>query len=131
MQNSLAAVAVGLMMGLDFDTIASTLAGFAGVHRRFERLGSWHEATVVDDYAHHPTEVAATLAAAREAFPQCVDPRGIPTASVLAYPRPGGGVRPGSLLGADRVLVDRHLSLRGSNRSKASAAELVIDGGAA
>ncbi|HKI87015.1 MAG TPA: cyanophycin synthetase, partial [Thermoanaerobaculia bacterium] len=39
------------------------------VHRRFERLGTWRGATVVDDYAHHPREVAATLEAARQAFP--------------------------------------------------------------
>ena len=38
------------------------LASFSGVHRRFERLGDWRGAAVVDDYAHHPTEVEATLA---------------------------------------------------------------------
>ncbi|RMH19498.1 MAG: UDP-N-acetylmuramate--L-alanine ligase, partial [Acidobacteria bacterium] len=48
---------------------AAALAGFRGVHRRFERVGSFAGATVIDDYAHHPTEVAATLAAARQAFP--------------------------------------------------------------
>ena len=67
--NALAAVAVGLAVGLDFESIASSLAGFGGVHRRFERKGTFHGAAVVDDYAHHPTEVAATLAAARQAFP--------------------------------------------------------------
>jgi len=103
-QNSLAAVAVGLLMGLDFDTIASTLADFSGVHRRFERLGSWQEATVVDDYAHHPTEVTATLSAAREAFP---------SASIHAVFQPHLFSRTRdlaeefgrALLGADRVLV--------------------------
>src|SRR2546428_127109 len=45
-------------------------AGFAGVARRFERLGEARGVTVVDDYAHHPTEVRATLAAARQAFPR-------------------------------------------------------------
>src|SRR5262249_6899594 len=45
------------------------LAAFRGVHRRFERLGSFNGAAVVDDYAHHPAEVQATLAAARDAFP--------------------------------------------------------------
>lgn len=69
-QNSLAAIAVGLVMGLEFSRIAAILSGFSGVHRRFEHLGEWHEASVVDDYAHHPAEVAATLSAAREAFPQ-------------------------------------------------------------
>lgn len=69
-QNALAAVAVGLAVGLEFDAIAEALGSFGGVHRRFERLGSWHGATVVDDYAHHPTEVAATLDAARQAYPK-------------------------------------------------------------
>ena len=69
-RNALAAVAVGLALGIDFPKIAEALAGFSGVHRRFERMGSWRGATVVDDYAHHPTEVAATLMAARQVFPQ-------------------------------------------------------------
>lgn len=69
-RNALAAVAVGLAVGLPFAAIASALAAFKGVHRRFERLGSWHGAEVVDDYAHHPTEVAATLEAARQAYPK-------------------------------------------------------------
>ncbi len=68
-QNALAAVAVGRAVGLDFDRIADALASFGGVHRRFERLGTWQGATVIDDYAHHPTEVTATLEAARQAFP--------------------------------------------------------------
>jgi UDP-N-acetylmuramate--alanine ligase len=55
-------------VGLDFAAIVAGVAAFRGVHRRFERLGSWHGATVVDDYAHHPTEVAATLEAARQAY---------------------------------------------------------------
>ncbi len=45
------------------------MAAYGGVHRRFERVGTWRGAAVVDDYAHHPTEVAATLQAARQAFP--------------------------------------------------------------
>jgi UDP-N-acetylmuramate--alanine ligase len=64
--NALAAVAAARAVGLDFDTVAHVLSGFSGVHRRFERVGSWRGATVVDDYAHHPTEVEATLRAARE-----------------------------------------------------------------
>ncbi len=69
-QNALAAIAVGLALRLDFAIMAGALASFRGVHRRFERLGSWRGAAVVDDYAHHPTEVAATLQAARQAFPR-------------------------------------------------------------
>ena len=68
-QNALAAIVVANALGLEFDDIANALASFPGVHRRFERLGQWRGATVIDDYAHHPTEVAATLAAARAAFP--------------------------------------------------------------
>ena len=69
-QNALAAVAVGLAVGLEFPAIGRALSAFRGVHRRFERLGSWRGAAVVDDYAHHPTEVTATLQAARQAFPR-------------------------------------------------------------
>jgi UDP-N-acetylmuramate--alanine ligase len=68
-QNALAAVAVGLALGLDFSAISVALAQFSGVHRRFERIGSWRGAAVVDDYAHHPSEVEATLKAARSVFP--------------------------------------------------------------
>ncbi len=67
--NTLAAVAVGRALGLEFSRIAGALKTFGGVHRRFERVGQWHGAAVIDDYAHHPTEVAATLQAARQAFP--------------------------------------------------------------
>ncbi len=68
--NALAAIGVGLSLRLPFAAIAEGLAKFEGVHRRFEQLGSWRGATVVDDYAHHPTEVAATLEAARQSFPR-------------------------------------------------------------
>lgn len=67
--NALAAIAVGRALDLPFDQIGAALADFGGVHRRFERLGTWRGATVIDDYAHHPAEVAATLEAARQAFP--------------------------------------------------------------
>lgn len=69
-RNALAAVAVGLALGIDFEDIGGALERFSGVHRRFETKGEWRGATVVDDYAHHPTEVRATLEAARQAFPR-------------------------------------------------------------
>ncbi len=69
-RNSLAAIGVGLALGIPAPAITRALAGFGGVHRRFERLGTFRRADVVDDYAHHPTEVAATLAAARQVFPR-------------------------------------------------------------
>ncbi len=67
--NALAAIAVGLELGLPFGTVRDRLARFTGVARRFEILGERDGVTVVDDYAHHPTEVRATLEAARQAFP--------------------------------------------------------------
>ena len=71
-RNSLAAIAVAQAMGVPFDSIARALSGFSGVHRRFETRGVWRGAKVIDDYAHHPTEVTATLEAARQAFPGAV-----------------------------------------------------------
>jgi UDP-N-acetylmuramate--alanine ligase len=63
--NALAAVAVGLELGLGFDRIAQALAEFKGAERRFDVLGEVDGVMVVDDYGHHPTEIAAVLAAAR------------------------------------------------------------------
>lgn len=64
--NALAALGVGLRLGLDAQRAASALAGFRGAQRRFEVVGGGGGVIVVDDYAHHPTDVRATLAAARE-----------------------------------------------------------------
>ncbi len=69
MLNALAAVAVGLELGVPFDVIASALEEFTGAERRFEVRGVVNGITVVDDYGHHPTEIAAVLAAARAAAP--------------------------------------------------------------
>jgi UDP-N-acetylmuramate--alanine ligase len=63
--NALAAVAVGLEVGISFDRIAAALAEFHGAERRFQRLGEEDGVMVVDDYGHHPTEIAAVIAAAR------------------------------------------------------------------
>ncbi len=68
-RNALAALGAGLALGLTVPAMAPGLAAFRGVERRFQRLGSAQGVDVVDDYAHHPTEVEATLAAARHAFP--------------------------------------------------------------
>lgn len=67
--NALAALASGLALGAPFAGLAYGLANFSGAARRFERLGEVGGVTVVDDYAHHPTEISATLAAARASFP--------------------------------------------------------------
>uniref|UniRef100_A0A832I434 UDP-N-acetylmuramate--L-alanine ligase n=1 Tax=Eiseniibacteriota bacterium TaxID=2212470 RepID=A0A832I434_UNCEI len=63
--NALAAVAVGLEVEVAFAHVAEALAGFRGVGRRFETRGEAGGVRVVDDYGHHPTEIEATLAAAR------------------------------------------------------------------
>ena len=63
--NALSAVAVGLELGLRFEAIASALAEFRGADRRFQLLGEAEGVLVVDDYGHHPTEIAAVGAAAR------------------------------------------------------------------
>ena len=64
-QNALAAIAVGVEMGLEGDTIRATLARFSGVKRRFTKTGTAAGVTVIDDYGHHPVEIAAVLRAAR------------------------------------------------------------------
>ncbi len=63
--NALAAVAVGLEVEIGFGHIAEALASFRGVGRRFETRGTAGDVRVVDDYGHHPTEIRATLAAAK------------------------------------------------------------------
>jgi UDP-N-acetylmuramate--alanine ligase len=65
LQNALAAIAVGLELGLPFARIAAGLAEFRGVERRFDVRGEPNGILVVDDYGHHPTEIAAVLATAR------------------------------------------------------------------
>jgi UDP-N-acetylmuramate--alanine ligase len=65
LQNALAAVAVADEVGVGFPAVASALAAFEGAERRFERHGETRGVIVIDDYAHHPTEIAATLSAAR------------------------------------------------------------------
>ncbi|HXW07273.1 MAG TPA: UDP-N-acetylmuramate--L-alanine ligase [Vicinamibacterales bacterium] len=63
--NALAAVAVGLEVGVPFDRAAAALAEFQGAERRFQICGEVSGVLVVDDYGHHPTEIAAVIAAAR------------------------------------------------------------------
>jgi UDP-N-acetylmuramate--alanine ligase len=65
LSNALAAIAVGRLLGLSFDAIAAGLATFAGARRRFELRGEANNIRFIDDYAHHPSEVQVTLAAAK------------------------------------------------------------------
>ncbi len=66
--NALAAAAMAYELGVSPSIIRQSIAEFGGIRRRFERLGSWRGVTLIDDYAHHPTAVQATLQAAREIF---------------------------------------------------------------
>lgn len=64
--NATAAVAVAHALGLKGDAIRKALASFGGVKRRFTRVGEWNGVVIIDDYGHHPVEIAAVLRAARE-----------------------------------------------------------------
>jgi len=66
-QNSLAAIAVAYEMRIAEDVIRRGFTGFGGVKRRFSRVGAANGVTVIDDYGHHPVEIAAVLKAARQA----------------------------------------------------------------
>ena len=65
-QNALAAIAIGLEMDIDEQTLKNALLGFKGVKRRFTRTGEAGGITVIDDYGHHPVEITAVLRAARQ-----------------------------------------------------------------
>jgi UDP-N-acetylmuramate--alanine ligase len=68
-RNALGAAAAARLLGVEWDQVREGFRSFAGVGRRFQIMGVEQEITVVDDYAHHPTEIQATLAAARTWFP--------------------------------------------------------------
>lgn len=68
--NALAAIAVCTFIGVDKDSIKTALASFLGANRRFQIVGVRSGITVIDDYAHHPTEIRVTLRAARELYPE-------------------------------------------------------------
>jgi UDP-N-acetylmuramate--alanine ligase len=66
--NALAAVAVARHLGMKRDEIRDALAAFGGVNRRFTRVGEWRGVPIIDDYGHHPVEIAAVLRAARQSI---------------------------------------------------------------
>jgi len=70
LRNALAALAVACTCDTPFESAIESLWGFRGISRRFELVGETAGVTIIDDYAHHPTEVRATLAAARSRYPQ-------------------------------------------------------------
>jgi UDP-N-acetylmuramate--alanine ligase len=68
-QNSLAAAAVAEALGLGDEALCAALGNFKGVKRRFTKIGEWNGVAVIDDYGHHPVEIAAVLKAARAIAP--------------------------------------------------------------
>jgi UDP-N-acetylmuramate--alanine ligase len=80
--NALAAVAVARHLGMKKDEIREALAGFAGVNRRFTKVAEVNGTTIIDDYGHHPVEIAAVLKAARQSV------SGTPGARVIAVHQP-------------------------------------------
>jgi UDP-N-acetylmuramate--alanine ligase len=70
--NATGAAALALELGVSLNVVRKTLSTFSGAHRRMEFLGTWKGARLYDDYGHHPTEVRATLQAARELAPRRV-----------------------------------------------------------
>lgn len=69
-RNSLAAIGVARALGAEWEAIVRGLHSYRGVQRRFEEVGDAGEVVLIDDYAHHPSEIAATLQAARASYPE-------------------------------------------------------------
>ncbi|MEO0647003.1 MAG: UDP-N-acetylmuramate--L-alanine ligase [Cyanobacteria bacterium J06650_10] len=111
LSNALAAIAVARELGVGFEQLAEHMPNFEGARRRFEHRGFYNEILFVDDYAHHPSEVKATLAAARVQREGAL-PSGI-ARKVVAVFQPHRYSRAATLLdefatafaGADRILV--------------------------
>ncbi|MFC2030410.1 UDP-N-acetylmuramate--L-alanine ligase [Chloroflexota bacterium] len=122
--NALAALVCSAELGVEFDTAAGALTRFRGTERRFEVKGQAAGVTIVDDYAHHPTEIEATLSAARTRFPG---------QTIWAVFQPHTYSRTAALLegfaaafgDADHVLVTRIYAARERNTLGVSGGDLV------
>ena len=123
--NAAAALAVAAHERLDRDTTRQALARFAGSWRRFEYKGEYRGAAVFDDYAHHPSEIEATIAGARELYPRH-------RITVVFQPHTFSRTRAlfdrfaRSLAGADRALVLPIYAAREENVSGVTSRELVV-----
>jgi len=102
--NALAAVAVAHALDVPFEAVVRALEQFKGIDRRFDRRGTWQGAAVIDDYAHHPAEVAATLAAARQVCP-AGKIHAVFQPHLFTRTRDQATAFGRALLGADRVVV--------------------------
>lgn len=122
--NALAVVAVSLHIGLDFATVVKALREFRGVRRRYQILGELNGVKVIDDYAHHPAEIKATLQAARQANPGRVIGVFQPhryTRTKYLYERFGS-----SLTGADIAIISNIYSA-GEQPLAGVDAQLIVD----
>ena len=101
--NALGAVALGIEVGIAFPKVAAALAEFQGAERRFQRLGEEDGVLVVDDYGHHPTEIAAVIAAARAG----IDRRLVVVFQPHRYSRTQSLMKEfgGALSGADEIVL--------------------------
>ena len=112
--DALAAIATGERAGVSFAAMRTTLQNFRGVARRFQVRGTFNGATIIDHYAHHPTEIAVSIAAAHERYPN---------ARLVAVFQPHTFTRTQALLDefaaaldkADRVLVTEIFAAREQN----------------
>jgi len=124
-RNALAALAVASWEGVDLRQAEPLLAAFGGVERRFQVLGSARGVAVVDDYAHHPSEIRATLAAARQRYP---GRRLVAAFQPHTYSRTRafGGEMAQALSLADLVLVTGVYAARESDPGDVSAQEVAM-----
>jgi UDP-N-acetylmuramate--alanine ligase len=122
--NALAVLAVSSWCGIPMESALKSLASYSGVSRRFEYKGSAGGVLIFDDYAHHPTEISATLAAARQRYPDCriwavFQPHTFSRTERMLY-------RMGDSFGdADQVIVTDIFAARETNEYRVSSAELV------
>lgn len=123
--NALAVITTARLLKLPLGSVRSSLATFAGVRRRFERVCEVGGIAIVDDYAHHPTEIRATLTAAREAYPE---------GRVTAVFQPHQHSRTrhlfdgfvDALAGADRVLLDTIYAARDDQSARDSVSSTAL-----
>jgi UDP-N-acetylmuramate--alanine ligase len=122
--NALAALAIADRVGVDPASAHKTLAQFRGAARRFQVMGEFGGITIVDDYAHHPTEIRATLSAARERFPG---------RTIWAVFQPHTFSRTAALMGefadafgdADHVIITKIFAARERENLGVSGAQIV------
>lgn len=124
--NAAAALAVVERLGLSVEEAAAALDGFQGSGRRFEVIGTYDRVTLIDDYGHHPTEITATLEAARSRFP---DSRIWAVWEPHTYSRIAAlsSAFAGAFKDADRVLVTKVYPAREEKPANFSIAEVVSD----